>query len=147
MNWPVAEDFLNGYLPPPEHWQKPGVIMFFNLECAACVSRGIPLIKRYHARYAEGFHFLLIHTSLGHRMLSQEEVKPTLKTFVIDFAKISFSVALDLKGKLAHHYKIEGTPHWLIFGPQGDLLRSIFGSQDNAQTRLEYLLEEIDPCS
>ena len=58
------------------------------------------------------------------------------------YAKLPFPVALDLSGTLARHWHTEGTPHWLAFAPGGDLIRSVYGSQDNAQTRLQYLLEE-----
>lgn len=36
-----------------------------------------------------------------------------------------------------------GHPHWFAFAPNGELVRSVYGSQENAQTRLAYLLEEL----
>ena len=83
-----------------------------------------------------------VHTSYGHRPLPREGVEPTLLRFVRDFARLPFPVALDLDGHFAQGWQTEGTPHWLAFAPGGALLRSVYGSQDNAQTRLEYLLAE-----
>lgn len=141
--WPAPSDFVYGEpLPPPAEWSRPGLLMTFNLECPGCVSRGIPFLKRLHAEYGEGVHLLAVHTSLGHRRLPREQVEPTLVKFARDFARLPFAVALDLEGDLARAWHTEGTPHWLAFAPGGALIRSIYGSQDNAQTRLDYLLGE-----
>ena len=63
--------------------------------------------------------------------------------FVRQDARLPFPVALDLSGDLARAWAAEGTPHTLAFAAGGELLRSVYGSQDNAQTRLEYLLSEL----
>lgn len=148
MLWPEPTDFVHGTpLPPPSEWQRAGLVMTFNLECPACVSRGIPFLKRLHSEFGnsefgEQVHLLAVHTSFGHRQLPREEVEPTLQKFARDYAKLPFAVALDLSGDFARHWHTEGTPHWLAFAPRGELLRSVYGSQENAQTRLEYLLSE-----
>lgn len=129
-------------LPPPAAWDRPGLVMVFNLECAGCVSRGLPFLKRLHAEHGERVRLLALHTSRGHRPLAREDVEPTLVKFARDFARLPFPVALDVSGDLARAWETEGTPHWLAFAPGGKLLRSVYGSQDNAQTRLAYLLEE-----
>lgn len=143
MDWPAPDDFVHGSpLTPPAGWDRPGLVMTFNLECAACVTRGIPFLKRLHAEFGDRVHLLAVHTSHGHHRLPREDVEPTLVKFARDFAKLPFPVALDLHGEFARHWHTEGTPHWLAFAPGGDLLRSVYGSQENAQTRLQYLLEE-----
>ncbi len=116
--------------------------MTFNLECAGCVSRGIPFLKRLHAEFGGKVNLRALHPSHGHRLLPREEVEPTLLKFARDFAQLPFAVALDVSGDLARTWQTEGTPHWLAFAPGGELLRSVYGSQENAQTRLHYLLEE-----
>lgn len=142
--WPDPTDVVHGDpVPPPETWDRPGVVFFFNLECAACVSRGIPFLKRLAREYDGRLHVLAVHTSRGHRLLPRAEVEPTLTRFARDFAKLPFPVALDLGGDLARTWRTEGTPHWLVFAPGGELVRSVYGSQDGARTRLEYLLEEL----
>ncbi|MVN85551.1 TlpA family protein disulfide reductase [Deinococcus sp. HMF7620] len=143
MNWPQPTDFVQGVpIPPPTAWTRPGLVMTFNLECPGCMSRGIPFLKRLHAEFGETAHLLAVHTSLGHRLLPREDVEPTLVKFARDYARVPFPVALDLQGDFARAWRTEGTPHWLAFAPGGELLRSVYGSQENAQTRLQYLLEE-----
>ncbi|WP_019588184.1 TlpA family protein disulfide reductase [Deinococcus apachensis] len=143
MDWPPPADFVYGeVLPPPTEWEKPGLVMVFNLECPACVSRGIPFLKRLHTEFGGRVELMALHTSRGHRLLAREDVEPTLVRFARDFARLPFPVALDLSGDLARAWETEGTPHWFAFAPGGGLLRSVYGSQENAQTRLQYLLEE-----
>lgn len=141
--WPAPQDFVHGpALAPPAAWARPGLVMTFNLECAGCVSRGIPFLKRLHAEFGDRVLLLAVHTSYGHRALPRGDVEPTLVKFVRDFARLPFAVALDLRGDFARAWHTEGTPHWLAFAPGGELLRSVYGSQEGAQTRLQYLLEE-----
>lgn len=142
-SWPAPATFVWGDpLPPPSGWDRPGLVMFFNLECAGCVARGVPFLKRLERDHRGRIHALLIHTPFGHRDLPRDAVEPQLRRFASSFARLEFPVALDEDGTLARAWAIEGTPHWLAFAPGGELLRSIYGSQDNAQTRLRYLLEE-----
>lgn len=143
LPWPAPEDFVHeDPLPPPGTWERPGLVMTFNLECPGCVSRGIPFLKRLHTEFGDRVNLLALHTSRGHRLLPREDVEPTLVRFARDFAWLPFPVALDLSGDLVRAWETEGTPHWLAFAPGGELLRSVYGSQENAQTRLGYLLEE-----
>lgn len=146
MDWPAPTDFVHGDpVPPPGSWVQPGLVMVFNLECAGCVSRGIPFLKRLHAEFGARSTLLALHTSLGHRLLPRGDVEPTLVKFAAEYAKLPFPVALDLSGDLARAWQIEGTPHWFAFSPGGALVRSVYGSQEGAQTRLQYLLEEWLP--
>ncbi|THF69805.1 TlpA family protein disulfide reductase [Deinococcus sp. Arct2-2] len=143
MLWPAPSDFVHGEpVPPPAQWTRPGVVMTFNLECPGCVSRGIPFLKRLNAEFGERAEVLALHTSFGHRLLEREDVEPTLIRFAQNFARLPFPVALDVSGDLARAWHTEGTPHTLAFAAGGELLRSVYGSQENAQTRLWYLLEE-----
>ncbi|TDE86269.1 TlpA family protein disulfide reductase [Deinococcus sp. S9] len=144
MDWPAPEDFVHGDpLPPPDQWTRPGLVMVFNLECPGCVSRGLPFLRQLHTEFGDRVHLLALHTSRGHRRLPREDVEPTLVRFARDYARLPFPVALDLEGDLARTWATEGTPHWLAFAAGGELLRSVYGSQENAQTRLQYLLEEL----
>ncbi|PYE51016.1 hypothetical protein DES52_11683 [Deinococcus yavapaiensis KR-236] len=117
--------------------------MFFNLECAACVTRGLPFLKRVHHEYGGRVNILAIHMARGHRLLERDQVEPTVRRFAESFANLPFPVALDLDGHIAEALQTEGTPHWLAFTVEGTLLRSVYGRQENAQTRLEYLLAEL----
>ncbi|AWN22016.1 alkyl hydroperoxide reductase [Deinococcus irradiatisoli] len=149
MRWPDAEDAVYlpatspaGALADPLTWTRPGLVQFFNLECPACVSRGLPFMKRLHAEFGEAVSLLAIHTSRGHRFYPREQVEPQLLKFARDYARLPFSVLLDVGGEVAAFWHTEGTPHWLAFAPGGELQRSVYGSQEGAQTRLEYWLAE-----
>jgi len=117
--------------------------MLFNLECAGCISRGVPLIKRLAAEHGDALQLVMVHTAYGHREHPREELVPALERFAGSFAKLEVPIALDLSGGLAEAWGAEGTPHWFVYDAQGRLARSIYGSQENAQTRLGYLLEEL----
>ena len=119
------------------------MVMFFNLECAACISRGVPFLKRVARAYGDKLIILMVHTAYGHKHYPRDEVVPTLVHFTKEFANIPFPVALDLNGELAERWGVEGTPHWFVFDRAGEVVRSIYGSQGGAQTRLEYLLAEV----
>ncbi len=140
--WPT-EFVWQEPVAPPSAWGRPGVVMFFNLECPGCVSRGIPFLKQLAGEHADDLVFVAIHTSYGHKPYPREQVLPQLRRFAESFARLPFPVALDLDGAIARHWQIEGTPHWLVFDHNGAPLRSIYGSQDNARTRLEYLVDEL----
>ena len=143
ISWPT--DFVWGEpVPAPAGpGGKPGIVMFFNLECPGCISRGIPFLKRLESDYRGRIWTMLVHTSYGHRDLSRDEVVPTLRHFAESFARLPMPVALDVDGTLAQDWGVEGTPHWFVFDGGGVLQRSVYGSQDNARTRLEYLIEEL----
>jgi hypothetical protein len=124
----------------------PGVIMTFNLECAGCVSRGVPLLKRIGRQAGPGFKTALVHTSHGHRRVERGEVIASLIHFASSFARLEMPVAIDVDGELARAWRTEGTPHWLAFDAEGTLVRDLFGSQENAATRLSYLVDELLPA-
>lgn len=142
MRW--VDDFVwRGPVPPPERWGKPGLVMLFNLECAGCISRGVPLLKRLAAEHGDALQLVMVHTAYSHREHPREELVPALEHFAGSFARLEIPIALDVDGSLAEAWGAEGTPHWLVFDAQGTLARSIYGSQENAQTRLAYLLDEL----
>ncbi len=142
LHWP--DDWVWGEAAAaPAAVAVPTIVMFFNLECPACVSRAVPFLKRLHREHGAGLAGALVHTALGRRRLERDDVVPTLKRFAGEFAKLPYPVALDLTGELASSWGVEGTPHWFVFDAAGELVRSVYGSQENAQTRLEYLLEEV----
>ena len=51
-------------------------------------------------------------------------------------------MALDLDGGWARAMGAEGTPHWFVWDGAGAVERSVYGSQENALTRLAYVLED-----
>lgn len=137
---PAPEDLV--WRPEALRPGRPTLLMFFHLECAGCVSRGVPFMRRLHAQHGERLNLLAVHTARGHRALPRAAVLPTLLHFAETFARLPFAVALDEDGALAEAHGTEGTPHWVAIH-DGEVQRSIFGSQDNAQTRISYWLAEV----
>lgn len=143
-DWPRSDEWVwNGPMPPPNEWGRPGLIMAFNLECSACISRGIPFLKRLAQERGEALALGLLHTSHGHRRYEREQVLPQLRRFAESFARLPFPIALDLDGSRAERWGAEGTPHWFVFDRHGTPVRSVYGSQENARTRLLYLTQEL----
>lgn len=144
LDWPERDAWIwNGPMPPPDAWGRPGLIMAFNLECAGCISRGIPFLKRLGIEHGDALAIGLLHTAHGHRVLPRDRVEPQLRRFAESFARLPFPVAIDADGGLAERWGAEGTPHTFVFDRDGELLRSVYGSQENAKTRLAYLTQEL----
>lgn len=140
VTWPV--DWVHGEsLPPPAAWGRPGLALAFHLECAGCVGRAVPWLKRLAPRVAERAALLAVHTAYGHRPLARAQVEPELRRYAASFAQLPFPVALDVDGSWAAAMGAEGTPHWFVWDEHGTLVRSVYGSQENALTRLAYVLE------
>lgn len=143
-DWPSEAEWVwRGPLADPTQWGKPGLVMAFNLECAGCISRGIPFLKRLGLDHGERLQTALLHTAHGRRILPRDAVEPQLLRFAESFARLQVPIALDLDGSRAQRWGAEGTPHWFVFDADGTLVRSVYGSQDNARTRLEYLTQEL----
>ena len=93
VSWPAEGEFVQGpAVPRPALWTRPGLVMFFNLECPSCISRGVPFLKRLHAEFGERATVLAVHTSRGHRLLPLEDVQPQLTRFVQHYARLPFPV-------------------------------------------------------
>lgn len=138
--WPT--DWVHGApVPPPTTWGRPGLAVAFNLECAGCVGRAVPWLKRLAPKVGDRAVLFALHTAYGHTRYPRDAVVPRLQHYARDFAALPFAVALDPDGAWAAAHGAEGTPHWWVWDADGTLERSIYGSQDNALTRLGYVVE------
>jgi hypothetical protein len=136
------DDWLHGDpLPPPTAWGKPGLALAFNLACAGCVGRAVPWLKRLAPSVGDRAVLLAIHTSYGREVWPREEVAPQVAHYAAEYAALPFPLALDLDGGWARANGAQGTPHWFVWDAQGRLERSVYGSQENALTRLGYVVE------
>ena len=139
---PWLDDWVQGPpLGPPGAWDRPGIALLFNLECAGCVARAIPWLKRAVPGLRDRAVVFAVHTAYGHRVLDRDAVVPNLERFARDFARLPFPVALDRTGAWAEAMGAQGTPHWFVWSADGSVERSVYGSQENALTRLGYVLE------
>lgn len=138
--WP--SDWIHGApVAPPTEWGRPGLALAFNLQCAGCVGRAVPWLKRLAPQVGDRATLFAVHTGYGHTRWKRGEVVPRLEHYAATFAALPFPVALDLDGRWAEAMGADGTPHWWLWDANGRLERSVYGSQGNALTRLGYAVE------
>ncbi|MDO5522417.1 MAG: redoxin domain-containing protein [Bacteroidia bacterium] len=113
------------------------LILFFNIQCLGCVGRAIPLAYDYLHEF-KNLNVTAIHTPFGKEIVTQEDI-----INVFTRKKLPFPIYFDIEKTNYEKFECEGTPHWILMDKQGNVTRSIFGSQENAQTRLLYALEEL----
>lgn len=115
---------------------KPTLLLFFNLGCLGCMSRGVPLAQDLANAYPD-LNVVGIHSNFG-RAYTGEEVQAQL-----DAIGITYPVLMDAEHRTYDSYQAEGTPHWVLLDAEGQVQKSIFGSQPNAQQRLTYGMLEL----
>lgn len=116
---------------------KPLLVLFFNIRCLGCVGRAIPLAYDYSKEF-EGLEVVAIHTSFGKEVVTKEDIEN-----IFTSKEVPIPIYFDIKQTNYEGFMCEGTPHWLMFDKDGNLFRSFYGSQDGAQTRLMYALDEL----
>ncbi len=116
---------------------KPLLVLFFNIRCLGCVGRAIPLAYDYSNEY-ENLNVVAIHTSFGKEVVTKDDIKNIFTT-----KELPFPIYFDIGQTNYVKFECEGTPHWIMFDSNGKLFRSFYGSQDGAQTRLMYALDEL----
>lgn len=116
---------------------KPLLLLFFHYTCLGCMGRALPL-ARYYARHYPELQLISIHPDLGRQPLSDPELLALAQE-----QQLAFPVYADPGAETYARYEAGGTPHWVLIGPEGQILNSIFGSMDDAQNRLYYSLLEL----
>ena len=120
-----------------DYANKSVFVLFFNRRCLGCVGRAIPLAYEYLKEY-EGLEVIGIHTSFGNEVVTKDDIINIFTT-----KELPFPIFYDIDRTNYEKFECEGTPHWLIFDKWGNLFRSFYGSQDGAQTRLMYAIDEL----
>lgn len=113
------------------------LIIIYNNQCLGCTGRAIPLAYEFQQKHKE-IQVLGIHTNFSNNKVTESDIK---SIFTID--TLPFPIYLDEDRKVYDQFESEGTPQWLLINKNGTLFRSIFGSQEGAQNRLSYAIEEI----
>jgi hypothetical protein len=139
-DWP--SEWLDVAVPPPSEWERPGLVLVFSLACAGCVSRALPFLRDAANAHGDALNLLAVHTAMGRERVERDELVPPLER-LRRFARFDLPIALDLDGAWAAAQGAEGTPHWFAYDRSGARVRSVFGSQANALTRLDYLIDEL----
>lgn len=116
---------------------KPLLLLFYNNACLGCTGRAIPLAYQFKQDYMD-IEVIGIHSNFTSNDVSKEDI---LSIFTIN--ELPFPIYIDKDHKMYDFFNSEGTPQWILLTPKGEVYRSIFGSQDNAQNRLYYALENL----
>jgi hypothetical protein len=114
------------------------LILFYNTNCLGCTGRAIPLAYKLK----NDFSFIsltVIHSSFRPTPFTRDEV---LSVFTDN--ESPFDIYREAKHDLYDYFDCDGTPHWLIMDGRGEIMHSFFGSQDGAQLKLEYAIQEFE---
>lgn len=116
---------------------KPLLIIIYNNKCLGCTGRAIPLAYEFQQEFQE-LQVIGIHTNFGEDQVTEKEIR---SIFTIDV--LPFPIYLDEGQTVYHQFESEGTPQWVLITKDRLLSKSIFGSQESAQNRLMYSLEQL----
>jgi len=131
-------DFENNEVDLLEKYpNKPILLLFYNNACLGCTGRAIPLAYQFKQDY-KNIEVIGIHSNFTSNDVSKKDI---LSIFTIK--ELPFPIYIDKDHKMYDFFNSEGTPQWILLTSKGEVYRSIFGSQDNAQNRLYYALENL----
>lgn len=116
---------------------KPLLILFFNIQCLGCVGRAIPLAYDFLQEF-KNLNVIAIHTTFGKETVTKDDI-----INIFTSKELPYPIYFDIEKTNYEKFECEGTPHWVLMDEEGNINRSFFGSQENAQTRLIYALEEL----
>ncbi|MCX7551862.1 TlpA family protein disulfide reductase [Xanthomarina sp. F2636L] len=120
-----------------EYKSKPLLILFYNNQCLGCTGRAIPLAYQFSKEYPK-LSVVAIHSSFGNQSISKQDILG-----IFTSKEVPFPIYFDQQSKWFDFFKCEGTPHWILLNDKAQVFRSFYGSQDNAQNRLYYAIEEL----
>ncbi len=119
--------------------EQTNLILFYNTNCLGCTGRAIPYGYELSNKN-NNLKLIVIHVSLGRRKEDIDEIKS-----VFTGGEPPFPIYRDLENRLYEDLNCEGTPHWFITNKKGEVLYSIFGSQEGAKLKIELALSELLP--
>ena len=113
------------------------LLIMYNNGCLGCTGRAIPLAYQFMQDYPS-IQVIGIHSDFVNREGSKASIKA-----IFTSGENPFPIFIDKNHKVYDQYNAEGTPQWLLISDKGELFRSVFGSQENAQNRLFYAIESL----
>ena len=116
---------------------KPVLLLIYNNDCLGCTGRAIPLAYDFQQMY-ESIQVIGIHSDFKNREATKENIKN-----IFTSGENPFPIYIDKHHQVYDQLNAEGTPQWLLINSNGELYRSIFGSQEGAQSRLSYAVETL----
>lgn len=117
---------------------KLNLILFYNTNCLGCTGRAIPLAYKLHKKHSF-LKLTVIHSNFRKVPFTKEEV---LSVFTDQESPIE--IYREEYHQLYDFFECEGTPHWILMNDKQEILYSFFGSQDGAQMKLQYAIEEFE---
>ena len=120
-----------------EYKNKALVLIIYNNSCLGCTGRAIPLAYDFQQNNPS-IQVIGIHSNFGGTKTTKEAIKS-----IFTSGEVPFPIYMDENHQVFDQFESAGTPQWILITPKGDLFRSIFGSQDGAQNRLFYAIEEL----
>ena len=108
----------------------------FQMLCPGCILHGIPQAQRLYETFnSDQVAVLGLHTVFEHHEAMMEV---SLKAFLHEF-RVTFPVGIDLPStsdripRTMEHYKMQGTPTWLIFNRKGTMVLNAFGKVEDTE--------------
>lgn len=133
-----VQDFSENHIDLVQKYNKrPMLIIIYNNQCLGCTGRAIPLAYNFQKEY-ENLQVIGLHSNFNSNKVTEKDIK---SIFTID--ELPFPIYIDKDHKVYDQFNSEGTPQWLLINANGELERSIFGSQSGSQNRLSYALEQL----
>ena len=120
-----------------EYKDKALVLIIYNNSCLGCTGRAIPLAYDFQQNNPS-IQVIGIHSDFGGAKTTKEAIKS-----IFTSGEVPFPIYMDENHQVFDQFESAGTPQWILITPKGELFRSIFGSQDGAQNRLFYAIEEL----
>jgi hypothetical protein len=135
----LVQDFNGNPIDLIKEYQgKPILAIIYNNQCLGCTGRAIPLAYQLQKENV-GVQVVGIRSNFTKIKVTENEIR---SIFTIE--ELPFPIFLDEEHLVYDQFDSEGTPQWLLITKGGILSRSIFGSQEGAQNRLFYALEQLD---
>lgn len=135
----LVQDFNGNQIDLIKEYQGKAILaIIYNNKCLGCTGRAIPLAYQLQKENL-GIQVVGIHSNFTHTKVTENDIK---SIFTIE--ELPFPIFLDEGHLVYDQFDSEGTPQWLLITKEGRLSRSIFGSQEGAQNRLFYALEQLD---
>jgi len=135
----LVQDFSGNQIDLIKEYQGKAILaIIYNNQCLGCTGRAIPLAYQLQKENV-GVQVVGIHSNFTHTKVTENDIK---SIFTIE--ELPFPIFLDEGHLVYDQFDSQGTPQWLLITKEGRLFRSIFGSQEGAQNRLFYALEQLD---
>lgn len=118
---------------------KPLLVLFFYLGCPGCKGRAIPFANKLVYENTP-INVIGIHSRFEGKIYTNEELKAAKDEFYIRFPYYNDKNNNDT----FKTFEAGGTPHWLLFNKEGEMVQSIFGSDpNNALLRIDLKIKEL----